>query len=143
MPNKFRRPALALMYFAVFCAGAASLLWPPVSLQQAFIVESPLFHRSWAVLAIVGGLAGSWGAFQDRWRIERWAAPLAAGGVGGYAFIVWSLVTTETFTRITQGLFISVVVVVFIDRSIHLATKAKNIRVIANSTEQVARIFRK
>src|SRR5690625_7835071 len=121
MPNKFRRPALALMYLAVFCAGAASLLWPPVSLQQAFIVESPLFHRSWAVLAIVGGLAGSWGAFQDRWRVERWAAPLAAGGGGGCALIVWSLVTTETFTRVTQAVYVSVVGVVFVARSVALS----------------------
>lgn len=142
MPNKFRRPALAAMYFLVFFAGMASLLWPPVSLQDAFIVESALFHRSWAILAVIGGLPGAYGAYQDRWRIERWAAPLAAGGVGGYSFIVWTLVFTETFTRITQAMFITVVVVIFIDRSIHLAAKAKDIRIIANSTEQVARILK-
>lgn len=139
MPNKFRRPALTLMYFFTFCAGVASLLWPPVSLQKAFIVESVLFHRSWAILAIVGGFAGAWGVFTDRWRIERWAAPLAASGLGGYTLIVWSLTFTETFTRVTQSFIITIAVTVFIDRAIHLAKKAKGIRVIARSTEQVAR----
>jgi len=139
MPNKFKRPALTAIYLLVFCGGAASILWPPVSLQKAFLIDSPLIHRSWAVLAIVGGLCGAWGVFRDRWRIERWSAPLAAGGVGGYALIVWTLTFTETFTRVTQSFFIAIAVVVFVDRAVHLAKKAKGIRVIANSTAQVAR----
>lgn len=140
MPNRLDRPALALMYLAVFCAGLTSLLWPPVSLQKAFIVDSIVFHQSWAVLAVVGGSVGAYGAMKEtRWRIERWAAPLAAGGIGGYGFIVWTLTVTETFTRITQSFFITVGIILFIDRSIHLAKKAKGIRVIAKSTEQVAR----
>jgi len=140
MPNKFKRPALTAIYLLVFCAGLTSLLWPPVSLQKAFIVDSIVFHQSWAVLAVVGGLVGAYGAMKEtRWRIERWAAPLAAGGIGGYGFIVWTLTITETFTRITQSLFITIGIILFIDRSVHLAKKAKGIRVIARSTIQVAK----
>lgn len=139
MPNRLDRPALSLMYLAVFLAGLTSIIWPPATLRNAFVMEALVFHRSWAILAVIGGSVGAYGAFKDRWRVERWAAPLAAAGIGGYAFILWTLTFTSDFTRITQSFFITVGVVLFVDRAVYLAKKAKGIRVIAKSTEQVAR----
>lgn len=138
MSYRLRRPGLLLVYLLTACAGLASLVFPPVSLQRAFLVDSVVFQQAWAVLALAGGLAGGFGVAKDRWRVERWAAPLAAAGVAGYGLIVWSLLIVETFTRVTQACVILVPVVLFVDRSIHLARKASRIRTISFSTVQIS-----
>lgn len=139
MSDKVRRTPLAVGYLFVVVGGLVSLLFPPPALDRAFVVDSPLVRNGWAVLAVVGGVVGAYGAWQGRWRIERWAAPLAASGVFGYALIIWTLFFIDTYSRATHAVFVTCVAWMLLDRSRHLARKAKSIRLIASSTEQVAK----
>lgn len=120
MSKNLPRPILWVAYVMVVGHGFAALFVPPKSLEA--------FSGVWAVLSIAGGGFGAWAVFTQAWRIERWAAPLALGGVGSYVFSVWAAVVTETPSRLSQAFVVTVAVMLLLDRSVYLAKKASGIR---------------
>ena len=107
------RGVLALGYAATAWAGLSALVWTPTTISGAVGV---LMTYAWATLALAGGAIGIWAVTRDQWRIERWSAPLAAGGAVTYAVAVWSLVITETSGRAAQASWITVVALLLVYR---------------------------
>lgn len=107
------RGVLALAYVATTWAGLSALIWTPTTITGALGLT---VTYAWGTLAVLGGAVGIWAVARDQWRIERWSAPLAAGGAVTYAVAVWSLVFTETSGRAAQASWITVVALLLIYR---------------------------
>lgn len=118
-------------YLATSLAGLSALLIPPRSLTTT---DNPWVTGIWSTVAIIGGLAGAYAVATDnphadkqRWRVERWAAPLAVGGAFGYGLGVWAA-TIETPTRMAQASWIIVVVLLLADRVVEVDAVASRYR---------------
>jgi hypothetical protein len=127
-----RRTLLTAAYLTVLVAGISMLVLTPRTIAGA-LGEAVIYLA--AGLAVIGGPAGAWSVAtdrpgRDRWRVERWAAPLAAGGALGYAVGVWSLIAAETITRMSQGAWIATCLLLLIDRAVEVDATAKTQRVL-------------
>lgn len=120
-----QRVVFAAAYACTSLAGAAALIYTPQTIAGSL---GTWVTYVWAALAIVGGPVGLLAVATDRWRLELWAAPLALGGATGYAIGVWSLVSAETITRLTQASWITVLVLLLLARVIHVRASAREQR---------------
>lgn len=127
------RGILALAYSATTWAGLAALIWTPRTIQGAIGLA---ITYGWATLAITGGATGIWAVTRDRWRIERWSAPLAAGGAFTYAVAVWSLVITETSGRAAQAAWVTVVALMLTYRALEVWAVASRDRIVQDAVNR-------
>ena len=112
-----QRVVFTAAYACTALAGTAALVFTPTTIAGTL---GTWVTYVWAALAIVGGPVGLLAVATNRWRLELWAAPLALGGSAGYAIGVWSLVSGETITRLTQASWITVLVLLLLARVIHV-----------------------
>lgn len=82
------RAARAAIYLSALGSGLSIFLRTPHTFQVwlgSFVVYAS------AALMITGGLGGIVAVLTGNWRAERWAAPLASGGMGMYAISIVQL----------------------------------------------------
>ncbi|MGO1912031.1 MAG: hypothetical protein ACTH02_09500 [Corynebacterium sp.] len=133
-----QRVTFAAAYTAVLAAGVASLAFTPVTIAGTLGAQITWL---WASLAVVGGLVGLTAVAINKWRVEMWAAPLALGGALGYATGVWSLVSSETITRLTQASWIAALVLLLAARTIHIWAIASSDRRRHDRRERLNRLL--
>lgn len=112
-----QRAVFAAAYACTTLAGIAALVFTPTTIAGTLGIWVTYV---WAILAVIGGPVGLIAVATNLWRIELWSAPLALGGAAGYAIGVWSLVSGETITRLTQASWITVLVLLLLARVIHV-----------------------
>lgn len=117
--------ARTMMYFMVFLAGFASVFLTPVTVAGA--VSVTLLHVSgWALM--LASIPGMIGAALRRYQFEWIAIWAVAGGSVTYLTSVWSLVNSETLTRLTQSSFVTIAFLALVIRAINLTVIAQRKR---------------
>ena len=114
-----------LFYAMVFLAGFASVFLTPVTVAGA--VSVTLLHVSgWALM--LAAIPGMIGAALRRYQFEWIAIWAVAGGSVTYLTSVWSLVNSETLTRLTQSSFVTIAFLALVIRAINLTVIAQRKR---------------
>lgn len=125
LPPKYARRLrgiLAVAYAFAAYAGVSALVWTPVTISGSIGMSLTYL---WGLMALAGGLAGVYGVSRNQWRIERWSAPLAAGGLGVYALTVWTLTITETTGRLAQASVATFAFLMLVYRATEVDARAK------------------
>lgn len=114
-----------LTYFMVFVGGFGAVFLTPSTVSG--VVGTTLLHTSgWALmLAAIPGIVGS---AMRKYQLEWVAIWVIAGGSLTYVATVWSLVNSETLTRLTQSSFVTIAFLSMVLRAIKLTVDAQRKR---------------
>lgn len=114
-----------LLYAMVFLAGLSSVFLTPVTVSG--VVGTTLIQVSgWALM--LAAIPGMIGAALRRYQFEWVAIWAVAGGSVTYVASVWSLVNSETLTRLTQSSFVTIAFLAMVIRAINLTVIAQRKR---------------
>jgi hypothetical protein len=114
-----------LLYSMVFLAGLSSVFLTPVTVSG--VVGTTLLHISgWALM--IAAIPGMIGAALRRYQFEWVAIWAVSGGSVTYVATVWSLVNSETLTRLTQSSFVTIAFLAMVIRAINLTVIAQRKR---------------
>lgn len=114
-----------LLYFMVFAAGFGSVFLTPATVSG--VVGTTLLHISgWALMG--AAIPGMIGAAMRQYQLEWTAIWVVTGGSVTYVATVWSLVNSETLTRLTQSSFVTIALLAMVLRAINLTVIAQRKR---------------
>lgn len=117
--------ARTLLYAMVLLAGFGMVFLTPQTVSG--LVGSTLIVISgWAMVA--AGIPGIFGAAMRKYQLEWIAIWVAIGGSLTYVASVWSLVNSETLTRLTQSSFVTIAFLALVIRAINLTVTARRKR---------------
>lgn len=115
----------AVLYASVLTAGLAGIVLTP---QTIVGVIGELLTLFWTTFVTIGAAVSLLGVLTNKWWIERVAVWLAAGGMAGYASVVWGIVATGSDTRTTQASVVTGLTVALAYRGFELAGHAAMLR---------------
>ena len=122
--------ARTLMYVMIFLAGFASVFLTPQTITG--VVGSTMLTVSGCAL-MLASVPAVLGAALRKYQLEWSAIWVIVGSSVTYVTSVWTLVNTDTLTRLTQSSFVTVAFLALIIRAV-------NLTVIANRNREMNRI---
>lgn len=106
--------AFTIAYSLAFATGAATLLYPPITLSAE--AAGPQAIASVGALLVVGAVLGMLGGAWEHWKLERVGLWLMSGALVIYAAIIVGLHLSTQGSRLTQLGVISLALCLFLVR---------------------------
>lgn len=128
LPPRYRwqiRTLLSVAWLLTAAGGACAILWTPATIENELGTQ---LTYGWGGIAAVGSVVALFGVAMNRYRLEWVAAWFSAGGLWMYGMVVWWLVITGSQTRLTQGFFITALLVHVVSRAVFCAAHAAKLR---------------
>lgn len=119
-------------------AGAAG-----ISATALTTVSNTVVRELGAVLTVACGLAlflgctvAMWGVARDRYRFEWSGSWFAAFGISPYVVSIWAVVSTGGYTRTTQALLVTSLMLFFVARALLCGAHASRLRALHEAGEE-------
>lgn len=117
--------ARTLLYTMILVAGIGMVFLTPVTVSG--VTGKTLTHISgWAMM--IAAIPGIVGAALRKYQFEWVSIWIAAGASLTYVATVWSLVNSETLTRLTQSAFVTIAFLALVIRAVNLTVTARRKR---------------